>query len=510
MIVGLTVISLVFIMQRSSYLSKIQLQTENDIYSYSQDFESKITEISSDVFLIKQMIMTRDSFEIVDNEVRFTSPHELERIKVSLMDWMLVKTIYDQIRVIDIDGNEMVRVNYNNGSPEIVADDLLQNKSGRYYFENSIILDENNLYVSKLDLNIENNQIEVVDGETKKMLRLATTLFNENNEKIGVLVVNYLAKDLLDSADSLNFSEHSNFEVLNNDGFYLKSLNPELEFTFMYDQSEHIQYSDKHSFDVLSNSSSIMKQESYDNQLYTYLSITEESLSEKITSVLGENITVVNETERFIIVGEVSLNQLVDYRAIATTTIIMAIFYVITILVITRLIDNMNYYRNEQLRTLEYTANHDPLTKLPNRNKLFNDINYKLSRNKDLAILFMDFDGFKKINDNYDHDIGDLALIKGVQRIKEVIRQDDLLARVGGDEFVVVLFDMKTEKDVKTVISKISNNFKTPFNLKNNNCSMGVSIGYSLSKKGSKLDDLLKEADAMMYINKEAAKAKKQ
>jgi diguanylate cyclase (GGDEF)-like protein len=416
---------------------------------------------------------------------------------------MSVKTVYDQIRIIDINGNELVRVNYNNGSPAIVSDGDLQDKSGRYYFENSIILLENDLYVSKLDLNIEGGEIEVIDGETKPMLRLATPLYNDDNEKIGVLVVNYLAKDLLDSSSRLVLNEQSHFEVLNNDGYYLKSTNEEYEFSFMYDESQHIKYNDNHEIDILQSSSGVLKQVSFNNEFYTYISITEESLSDSITKLLGSNVSVVNESERFIIVGEIELSDLDNYRSIRNWTIVITIIFVYISLIITRLIDGVTYYRNQQIITLEYTANHDALTKLPNRNKLFADTNYKLSRNKPIAILYMDFDGFKKINDEYGHDIGDLALVKGVQRIQNVIRQDDLLARVGGDEFVAVLFDIDTNENVEKVISKITEKFTSSFDLSGNICNMGISIGYSISKEGDTLDDLLKVADSRMYFAKE-------
>jgi len=506
MVIGLTVISFVFTIQRDNYLNEIYLQSENDIYSYSQNFEGKITEISSDIFLVKQMIMTRDSFILDSGEVQFVSDHELTRIEVSLMDWMSVKTIYDQIRIIDLNGNEMVRVNYNNGSPAIVPEESLQDKSGRYYFENSIILDENNLYISKLDLNVEGGEIEIVGGEPKPVLRFATPLYNSDNEKIGVLVINYLAKDLLDSADTLRFGEYSNFEVLNNEGFYLKAIDDNDEFTFMYDESEYITYYDNHTIDILSIDSHTLEQIQYDGEFFTVISVTEESLTNSITNVLGSNVQVVNETERFVIVGEVELGALEEYKTIINLTILITILFIIISFIITRLIDGVNYYRNEQLITLEYTANHDALTNLPNRNQLFEDVSYKLSRNKQLAVLFMDFDGFKKINDEYGHDIGDLALIKGSQRIKNMIRRDDLLARVGGDEFVTILFDVSTKDVVDKVINKITSNFSTPFDLKGNSCKMGVSIGYSISKEGDSLDDLLKEADSMMYIKKEKNK----
>ena len=192
MVLGLTIVSFIYTVQRDSYLNDLSLRVENDLYAYAQDFQTQISDASSDIYLIEQIVLTRESFIITDDSVSFINEHEKNRIQVAFLDWLSVEKVYDQIRIIDLFGQEMVRANYNNGNPEIVSEENLQDKSGRYYFDNSIILNDNQLYISKLDLNVENGEIELVNGETKPMLRFSKPLYNDDNEKIGILVVNYL------------------------------------------------------------------------------------------------------------------------------------------------------------------------------------------------------------------------------------------------------------------------------------------------------------------------------
>jgi hypothetical protein len=110
---------------------------------------------------------------------------------------------YDQIRYIDKAGFEKIRVNFN-GSEEnsfIVPESSLQDKSNRYYFKESIILNKNEIYISPLDLNIEYSQIEI---PFKPIIRFATPVFNEFGIKTGIFIINYLANDLLNELHILN------------------------------------------------------------------------------------------------------------------------------------------------------------------------------------------------------------------------------------------------------------------------------------------------------------------
>ncbi len=145
------------------------------------------------------------------------------------------KRLYDQIRYLNIRGMEVVRVNYNNGRPSIVPDAELQDKSSRYYPEEALQLGRGGLYLSPLDLNVEEGRIEVPQ---KPMMRFATPVFDSAGNKHGLLVLNYLGARLIDDfiRATANVSDH--IHLLNREGYWLRSPRRGEEWGFMFDRED--------------------------------------------------------------------------------------------------------------------------------------------------------------------------------------------------------------------------------------------------------------------------------
>ncbi|MCP4313482.1 MAG: GGDEF domain-containing protein, partial [Bacteroidetes bacterium] len=139
------------------------------------------------------------------------------------------KVNYDQIRFIDLEGNEKIRVNHNSGSPVIVPQAMLQNKFQRYYFTDSVKLRKREVFISPLDLNIEQKRIEI---PFKPMIRLSTPVFDNRGDKRGVLVVNYSAQELLDHLQEIIGG--SDFTMLNKDGHLLLGGPEKQRWGFMF------------------------------------------------------------------------------------------------------------------------------------------------------------------------------------------------------------------------------------------------------------------------------------
>ncbi|MEE8470561.1 MAG: PAS domain S-box protein [Dehalococcoidia bacterium] len=139
--------------------------------------------------------------------------------------------MYDQIRFLDKTGMEVVRVNFNNGSPSIVPVELLQSKAKRYYFEDTIALERGEVFVSPFDLNIEQGEIE---QPLKPMIRFGTPVFDRYGQKRGIVVLNYLGANLINDLKSVA-DEHGQFILLNSDGFWLAGLAPQDEWAFMFE-----------------------------------------------------------------------------------------------------------------------------------------------------------------------------------------------------------------------------------------------------------------------------------
>ncbi|NJN85262.1 MAG: CHASE2 domain-containing protein [Leptolyngbyaceae cyanobacterium SL_7_1] len=170
---------------------------------------------------------------------------------------------------------------------------------------------------------------------------------------------------------------------------------------------------------------------------------------------------------------------------------------------------------NAELRQVEnrlrYMALYDTLTGLPNRELLYERLHHALQNTHEhhqlVAVLFLDLDGFKQVNDTYGHLMGDLLLKAVAQRLTRCLRGSDTVARLGGDEFVVLLPAIPTTQDVARVAEKILQTLSQSFALEGYTIPMSTSIGISLYQddRGS-IETLLQEADLAMYQAKQMGK----
>jgi len=155
--------------------------------------------------------------------------------------------------------------------------------------------------------------------------------------------------------------------------------------------------------------------------------------------------------------------------------------------------------------TINFQAYHDLLTKLPNRallrDRLSLAINQAQRNDENIAVMFLDLDRFKNINDSLGHMIGDELLQQVSMRLKECIRAGDTLARFGGDEFTLMLPKLTdAREDASALAEKITNNLKKPFTIDGHELYVSVSIGIALyPQDGTHMDNLIKHADVAMY-----------
>lgn len=169
-----------------------------------------------------------------------------------------------------------------------------------------------------------------------------------------------------------------------------------------------------------------------------------------------------------------------------------------------------NALREQQSR-LNYMAFHDSLTSLPNRSLFYDRIYHGLARARRsesrVALMLLDIDRFKIINDSLGHDAGDILLKAIAMRLNEGVRDMDTVARLGGDEFVVVLEGIHDTEDVVFVANKMLSTLSRPLEISGHTISTTVSIGVSIfPDDGTDTDELLKNADIAMYKAKEAGK----
>ncbi|MBF0541411.1 MAG: diguanylate cyclase [Nitrospirae bacterium] len=167
--------------------------------------------------------------------------------------------------------------------------------------------------------------------------------------------------------------------------------------------------------------------------------------------------------------------------------------------------------RKEAEQRLEYLAHFDILTSLPNRTLFFDrldQLHAQAKRTKQsFALLFIDLDRFKYVNDTFGHHIGDMLLKETASRFNSCVRESDTVARMGGDEFTVILSNIKNREDVEIVASKIVQSIMNPYKLDSYDCSVSASIGISIFPTDSyDIDMLVKMADVAMYHAKESGR----
>lgn len=170
-------------------------------------------------------------------------------------------------------------------------------------------------------------------------------------------------------------------------------------------------------------------------------------------------------------------------------------------------LQNSNHKYKKLVSELCSAANYDSLTGLPNRRMFFNKLNnmaniYEKS-NHDFVVLYMDLNGFKKINDTYGHDIGDYVLVKAASKLKKCIKNHEMLSRIGGDEFVIIMPNPSSKELLDNKIDLIRRTFLKKIKLNNIFFDISISIGYSMfSDSSENIDLLVKNADNAMYQDK--------
>ncbi|MFD1739571.1 EAL domain-containing protein [Bacillus salitolerans] len=246
--------------------------------------------------------------------------------------------------------------------------------------------------------------------------------------------------------------------------------------------------------------------------------VNPEAFSKNITLwkevVHPEDVTIINEIEETLSAGQSSV---FEYRIIRPNGEVRWVEARST----PTLDENMNVSivygvvfditdKKETEKEIEYMAYHDMLTGLPNRYMYNQYLAKSLSRcirnHRQLAIMLLDLDRFKFVNDTMGHEFGDVLLQQVSERLVKSVREGDLVARQGGDEFIILMEEVN-ETQVREIAEKILNSFSTPFTLNEEDFFTSPSIGISLfPADGQNINTLIKHADTAMYLAKKRGK----
>lgn len=236
-----------------------------------------------------------------------------------------------------------------------------------------------------------------------------------------------------------------------------------------------------------------------------------------LATVLNKAVLTLSETESqkiyekwFDINIETGLDKNVVLRVAVQVGVVIVIILII-IMVWNRRLYREIKNRRELEEQMKYMATHDDLTGLANRvllkDRLNTAITFHQRQKLQIAVLFIDLDGFKNINDNHGHDVGDELLIDVATRLKDFVRESDTVVRFGGDEFVLLLTGLHNQDEAAYVADKVLKLIQQPIPLSSTTATIGCSIGIAMYPgDGDSDNELLKVADSLMYNAKAAGK----
>ncbi|OXS25643.1 MAG: hypothetical protein BI182_14380 [Acetobacterium sp. MES1] len=420
------------------------------------------------------------------------------------------KMIYDQIRFIDVDGNEVIRVNYDENGATLTDSDDLQNKADRYYFTAGINLAQNQIYVSPLDLNKENDQIE---QPIKPMIRLATPYYGARGQLLGLVVLNYTANDLLAQVEKIATASQGQVFMLNADGYWLyNSADPNRAWGFMYDN----RLNDSFKTDFPEVWSTIQSQKNgtltTTAGVFAYTNILtatelELDLHHTLAPGLGD-WTMVSFIPATTPEGQLLTRSLAATMLLVLRNNLFAYLLILTLAVFAGVILTINQVKNDEIK---YYSEYDAMTGVFNRRTGFEKLKqlYKnIEKNEKLvSVCFIDINGLKDVNDFLGHDAGDELIIAVTRGIQNNIRSNDFLARLGGDEFLII-FEGLDEAEAEAAWQRIVAEYEQINATENRRYLISASHGIETISGSSNeyIDSIINQADEKMYREKKILK----
>ena len=465
--------------------------------------------------------LTINELEQIVSDIKYlnTSPLFLEyvnngREKNSVEnEWAVFsdsKMKYDQLRYLDDQGNELLRINFNNGRSEIVPENLLQNKKERYYFTETIKLGPGEIYMSKFDLNIEGNSIEQPE---KPMIRFGIPVFDKNNVKTGVFVANYLGEKIKQNFLNLTDSTVGSLQLINKNSYWLAGPDKAKEWGFMYPERE--KYTFKNTFP--SEWERMIKEKKghffTKNGSFTFDTINPEEEFQKVFKKANDKLPGIHVSDiQWIVVCHASDKIL--YYANDENTFILSItntlrtpLILISFILASLFFSILSALYMSGNKKIKIMATYDLMTGCLNRATGMQMLEDLMRQKNDFIICFIDINGLKEINDVLGHEHGDDLILNSVKIIKDNIRENDLLIRLGGDEFLICFVNIgidQVETTWERILDKIklANDGDKPY-------IISLSHGIAEIKKSDRtmLDEMIKEADIKMYEEKRSIKS---
>lgn len=352
---------------------------------------------------------------------------------------------YDQLRYLDKQGNEIIRINFNEGKPVIVGKDALQNKGDRQYFIETIKLDNRNIYRSAFDLNVEGSQIDL---PTKPMIRFGLPVFDQDNSKCGVIVVNYLGRNIIENVKR-SMRDNNFMQLVNEEGYWLAGTNSESEWAFMYPDKRGETFDNRFPEEWSRILAEKNGQFFTSKGLFTFRIVNPDiEARSRLIGTNDESVKINGADKAWFLISHVP-PSVIPYasnengyliglkRLYEIPSLLIGIMFIACVFTIL-----FTLYRAENAKLMEI-ATHDIMTGCLNRRAGTQIIEEGIKRaeryKEPLSMFLLDIDHFKNVNDTWGHIAGDRVLKEVAKIIRKEIRESDNVIRSGGEEFVVFM-----------------------------------------------------------------------
>lgn len=520
LLVTAILIGILYTVYKAEY-EKALLDLKQDETTAIELQSNRITRIF--VLIVGDLTFLTQENELLDLAELTGQPQLLETTAALAKEYLALarsRTVYDQIRFIDRTGMERARVDFNNGNPIIIPPQQLQNKSDRYYFQESISLPRGDIYLSPLDLNVEGKEIE---RPFKPMIRFAAPVFSRKDALLGIVVLNYRAQSLLNAVAAGHDSPMREKMLVNGNGYWLLNPDPEQEWGFMLPERKD------HTFGAMYPEEWRTMQEQSSGQimtpdgLFTFARVNppEEALEfardirpqeDPLTGRAYRRVYESRNNYHWILINHV------PPKVVAATTgslknnfmilgIVLLILSALLAFFFSIFLVKRRMYREKLISMAQY----DNLTGLPNRRLFFDRLDMVVRnaarKHEKFGLLYIDLDGFKGVNDTMGHHAGDELLVLVSRAMDKCLRKSDTVARLGGDEFAVILPSINNGQEATEVAQKILVRLKAPLDLSAGQAHIGASIGvvvYPDHAVGG--DQLIELADQAMYSAKKGGR----
>ena len=375
--------------------------------------------------------------------IREETPERLSRVIRDAVVLSNTAQTYAEIRWIDENGLERFRIDRTEGAAIVVPQNRLQDKAVRYFFGDTMALKQGQVFVSPLDLNVDRGKVEI---PYKPMIRFATPVVDDAGRRRGIVILNVLGETMLRDFVAPGMST-GRLMLFNADGYWLRGGEPDTEWAFMFGRPRTLgrQHPDVWA-QVQGKAQGALKT---DSGFWTWQTVypmrdNQVSSTGAATAAGPSHGRIVGDQYSWKVVSQIPAPQIAALLSRSTRAMVSALAVVLAVFAL--IAWRLALARDAQARAreaLELSAVTDALTSLSNRRGFIEQAERELARARrsdtPLAVLMLDLDYFKRVNDEFGHQAGDRVLVDFARIAKRCMRAEDLLGRYGGEEFCAVL-----------------------------------------------------------------------